>query len=70
MKKVILDSWLVSYVDNGRGESFSVARDAEEVADDVEVLEVVLFVEVSVMFGFPEATCAHVQTWFSFLQAN
>ena len=52
------------------GNSCSVARDAEEVADDVEVLKVILFVEVAVVFGFPEATRAHVQTRLSFLEAN
>ena len=48
----------------------SLARDAEEVADDVEVLEVVLFVEVPVVLGLPKAARAHVQPGLSLLQAD
>ena len=39
----------------------SVARDAKEVAYDVEIFKVVLLVEISVMLCLPETTGAHVE---------
>ena len=38
----------------------SIPRNTEEIADDVEVFEVVLLIEVSIVFGLPEATGAHM----------
>ena len=48
----------------------SIAGDAEEVAHDVKLLEVILLVEVSVVLGLPEAARAHMQTTLALLQAD
>ena len=48
----------------------SISSDAKEIADNVEVFEVILLVKVSIVFGFPEATCAHMQARFTLLEAD
>ena len=48
----------------------SLSGEPENVDDDVVVLERVLFAEVAVIFGVPEARSTHMKSAVSFLENN
>ena len=48
----------------------SIPRDSKEIANQVEFVKFVFFVEVTIALCFPEATRTHVEACLSFLQSN
>ena len=46
----------------------SLSGKAENIDDDIVVLERILFTEIAVIFAVPEATCAHVESAVALLQ--
>ena len=49
-------------------EGWSLSSKTKYIDDNVVVLEWIFLTKVTIVFGVPEATCAHVETTITFLE--